>query len=377
MSFTPTTVTFSYTGTGGGPAAGTVSFQLTYPITDGSDIIVNDLQLVTLDATGSGSIVLPANDDTTTLPTGTGYVVTEKIQDTSPRTYTVILNKALPGHTVDLSTLAPASTQVLYPTMGPQGYQGAQGAGTQGPQGAQGPTDLVTSATAPANRNVLWLDTTATGNGTQGAQGATGAQGAQGNQGAQGMTAFGTYWTPSAQNGFLAWDFDPTAAATVGAPTKGQVFYTGFISPVAITVNSILFFVTNAGTSVSTSYAGIYSQSGALLQGSSDFSTALMASGTATASLSSPYTMAANTVYYVAFLIGNGTTTSPSLLAAGSSTGSGLAFNAGTSFAANTLAGGARVATVAGTTLTALPSQVSGTPSSGATVPRIVWFGLK
>ena len=371
MSFTATTVTFSYTGTAGGPAAGTVSFQLTYPITDGSDIIVNDLQLVTLDATGSGSIVLPANDDTTTLPTGTGYVVTEKIQDTSPRTYTVILNKALPGHTVDLSTLAPASTQVLYPTMGPQGYQGPQGAGVQGARGPQGTQGVITAATAPSDTSVMWLDTTAAGNGTQGPQGATGAQGAQG------MTAFGTYWTPSAQNGFLAWDFDPTAAATVGAPTKGQVFYIGFISPVAITVNSILFFVTNAGTSVSTSYAGIYSQSGALLQGSNDFSTALMAAGSATATLSASYTMAANTVYYIALLIGNGTTTSPSFLAAGSSTGSGNAFNAGTSFTANTLAGGARVATVAGTTLTALPSNVSGTPSSGATVPRIIWFGLK
>jgi hypothetical protein len=232
-----------------------------------------------------------------------------------------------------------------------QGSQGTTGAtGSQGANGSQGAT---------------------------GSQGSTGAQGSQGNQGVQGNTAFGTYWTPNAQNGFLAWSYDPAAAASVGAPTKGQVFYIGFISPVDITVNSILFFVTNAGTSVSTSYAGIYSQSGALLQGSSDFSTALMTAGTATASLTASYTMTANTVYYVAFLIGNGTTTSPSFLAAGSSTGSGNAFNVGTSFTANTLAGGARVATVAGTALTALPSNVSGTPSSGATVPRIVWFGLK
>jgi hypothetical protein len=181
VSFTATTVTFTYTGSGGAPAAGTVSFQLTYPITDGADIIVGDLQLVTLDASGYGSITLPANDDSTTLPTGTGYIVTEKIQDTSPRTYTVILSKSLPGHTVDLSTLAPASTQVLYPTMGPQGYQGFQGAqGVYTSNNGQGPQD----------KTLLWLDQSATGNGTQGPQGFQGPQGIQGAgfQGAQGTT---------------------------------------------------------------------------------------------------------------------------------------------------------------------------------------------
>ena len=348
-------------------------------IASGTTVSVVQGTAITIAGWNNGSVVDPPVKPA--VPSGTMLIGEIYVPGTAA--FTAISNTWYTDKTAIFVPIpGPQGNQGYQGYQGYQGFQGSQGyqsgvQGYQGYQGYQGPTDLVTSATEPSNRNVLWLDTAATGNGTQGAQGAAGSQGSQGSQGAQGMTAFGTYWTPSAQNGFLAWDFDPTAAATVGAPTKGQVFYIGFISPVAITVNSIVFFVTNAGTSVSTSYAGIYSQSGALLQGSSDFSAALMTAGTATASLTASYTMAANTVYYVAFLIGNGTTTSPSLLAAGSSTGSGLAFNAGTSFAANTLAGGARVSTVAGTTLTALPSQVSGTPSSGATVPRIVWFGLK
>lgn len=43
--------------------------------------------------------------------------------------------------------------------IGPQGPTGAQG--TQGTAGVDGPTGIVSSATAPANTSILWLDTTA------------------------------------------------------------------------------------------------------------------------------------------------------------------------------------------------------------------------
>jgi hypothetical protein len=187
VSFTPITVTFTFLNSDNSPANGTVSFRLTNPITDRTDVIVGDLQLVTLDANGYGSITLPANDDSTTFPVGTGYIVTEKIQNASPRTYNVILNHTQPGGTIDLSNLAPASTQVLYPTVGAQGAQGASGA--QGPQGFQGSTGSQGAQGAQGTQGAQGFQGTTGAQGSQGAQGAqgtNGVQGATGNQGSQG-----------------------------------------------------------------------------------------------------------------------------------------------------------------------------------------------
>ena len=189
MSFTPITVTFTFLNSDNSPAKGTVSFRLTNPITDRTDVIVGDLQLVTLDANGYGSITLPANDDSTTFPVGTGYIVTEKIQNASPRTYNVILNHTQPGGTIDLSNLAPASTQVLYPTIGAQGPQGSQGpTGAQGPQGSQGAQGAQGFQGNQGTRGAQGFAGAQGSQGPQGVQGSNGSQGASGAQGSQGTT---------------------------------------------------------------------------------------------------------------------------------------------------------------------------------------------
>ena len=691
MSFTWIEVTFTYRNTDDSPAAGTLTFQLTNPITDGTDIVVMDPQLVVLDENGSGSILLPANDDSTTIPIGTGYVVTEKIRETSPRTYSVIIPYDADGGTVDLSSLAPATTVALYPQMGPQGHQGEQGfqgnqgyqsdvpgpqgfqgfqgtqgnnagryrtdstttmvldfdskvffvepdlpyaaqdwiivsnggvgnmigelayylpltgemafnpsnidgfigtscsswtvnltghVGAQGADGAQGAqgdvgvqgfqgsignqgsqgnqgfqgfqgrqgfigaqgsqgsvgaqgsqgvpgneyqTTSSSSLTIGAGSTPLVVDTglsfsvaqsvviaydathymfgevtaynPATGNltvdvqyvfgtgtysswsvnldgavgatgsqgaqgssGSQGAQGSTGAQGpmgyqgfqgfqgsvgaqgvigaqgtqgfqgntgatgsqgfqgmvggtgpqgaagstgAQGNQGAtgaqgsvgaqgatgatgsqgatgaqgvqgfQGATGVGQFWTPGAA-GWQAWTFDPSTSGTTFGITKGAEYFMGFISPTAITLNSISFVVTSAAVGPSNCYVGLYSQAGVLLATSADFS-ATLGTNTGLIIVNISYAMAANTVYYLGLLIGNGTTTAPTVSAA-AQTNTTTAANPGATTASGTLAGGARVLVSSSSTLTALQSPVSGTPNLGN---RLIWMGLK
>jgi len=69
-------------------------------------------------------------------------------------------------------------------------------------------------------------------------------------------------------------------------------------------------------------------------------------------------------------LIGNGTTTSPTLVDGGGA----LNTNAGASVSASTLAGGGRTLSL-GSALTSLPSPISGTPALVG--GRVYWFGLK
>jgi len=83
---------------------------------------------------------------------------------------------------------------------GSTGYIGSTGAtgatgyiGTTGATGAQG---IIAQSTAPANTNILWVDTTATGSagatGLTGATGATGTRGSTGATGATGATGLGS-----------------------------------------------------------------------------------------------------------------------------------------------------------------------------------------
>ena len=129
------------------------------------------------------------------------------------------------------------------------------------------------------------------------------------------------------------------------------------------------FYVTVAAASPAGCYIGIYSQSGTQLAVSSDFSSTL---GTNTGAITVPisYSMSANTVYYIAFLFGNSTTTSPTLYALNSA---GAFLNIGTTQSSGTFAGGGRVLTGA-TSSTTLPSPFSGSPAQAT---RLYWLGIK
>lgn len=108
-NFTGVTVTATYTELDGSPATGTVTFaaQVTGALLDSAaDIIVlpDDLT-ITLDATGSLSVVLLATDDPAVTPQGFTYRVTEHI-GRAVRSYSI---PVLLGGPLDLRTVAPVA----------------------------------------------------------------------------------------------------------------------------------------------------------------------------------------------------------------------------------------------------------------------------
>jgi hypothetical protein len=127
--FTPIVVTGTYlqpSGTGDGltPSAGTVSFQLSALLQDSTDKEFVDAITTPLLATLNGSgqisigetvgIVLIANDDDTTQPTGSTWIVTERITGAPSRTYDVIIPHTAAGGTIDLAQLSPSTSTPMY-----------------------------------------------------------------------------------------------------------------------------------------------------------------------------------------------------------------------------------------------------------------------
>jgi hypothetical protein len=101
---TPVTVTGSYKNAGGVASVGTVSFQLTAPISDGAGDSVSTMPIsVVLDHNGDFSTTLYSTEDSTTTPTNQGYVTRFWI-DGQPWTETY----AVPvTSTIDISELEP------------------------------------------------------------------------------------------------------------------------------------------------------------------------------------------------------------------------------------------------------------------------------
>lgn len=111
MSFTQVTVTGTYLQVDGTPASGSVTFTLTASITDGTTIVSGSPRKIELDASGSFTVQMPANDDSTTSPQNTLYQVAEQINSGKivERGYYVALAKAVPS--VNIAALAPALPQ--------------------------------------------------------------------------------------------------------------------------------------------------------------------------------------------------------------------------------------------------------------------------
>jgi hypothetical protein len=111
VSITNITVTGALKGTGGSAASGTVQFQLSASITDGSSTVVSsDPFTVALSNTGTFSIGLPANNDSTTLPQGTFYTVTFDVNGVVWSENIVIPHTP---STVDISTIVPLGGNVV------------------------------------------------------------------------------------------------------------------------------------------------------------------------------------------------------------------------------------------------------------------------
>ena len=109
MAFTVVTLTASYINGDGTAASGTVQLQLTQPMENSDVIDMNTPIAVILDSTGSLSVPLRANDDVGTLPTGTQYLVIERVTATSNREYLITIPRNAVNATVDLSTLMPTA----------------------------------------------------------------------------------------------------------------------------------------------------------------------------------------------------------------------------------------------------------------------------
>ena len=110
MAFTSITVTGTYKTPTGANATGTVTFALTHDMEDTADkITVSQGSIVAGLTSGALSQALYANNDSTTTPTGTQYLVTENVAGvTNPAPYLVTIDHAAVGGTVDISALRPA-----------------------------------------------------------------------------------------------------------------------------------------------------------------------------------------------------------------------------------------------------------------------------
>lgn len=106
MAFTMVTVTRTYRNPAGYPAQGTVRFVPSNPMVNGVTTVAVPVDGY-LDYLGQLSVVVAANNDPGTTPTGSYYTITETLAGLSPRTYQVVVPYDAAGGTVDLSTLSP------------------------------------------------------------------------------------------------------------------------------------------------------------------------------------------------------------------------------------------------------------------------------
>ena len=107
--FTQVTVTGTITLSNATPASGaTVTFTLNTPITDGTQIVAPEPLSARCNSSGAFTITLNANDDSTTLPTGTYYTVTIGYGEQTLDSFSVIVPHAA-APTVNLFTLAQLS----------------------------------------------------------------------------------------------------------------------------------------------------------------------------------------------------------------------------------------------------------------------------
>ena len=164
---------------------------------------------------------------------------------------------------------------------------------------------------------------------------------------------------PPASQGFLAWTFDPAIAYTTAqtfTPTVGVAYYEAMYLTAGTTVSNITTYLSSAGAGVANSWVGLYSATAQLGQ-SAVITTAWQSAGSVSVALSSPVVIPSTGVYYVAILVGTSTSTSPIFRVVGSSSGytnQNLTATAGSlTLRSQTL----------GSSLAALPSSISGTPT--------------
>jgi len=106
------TITGSYVDITGAAIAGQVKFTPRAILKDAAanQIIIPNTVTVTLDANGSFSVVLPATDDTSVVPTNFTYTVEEAFPNGT--TFDITVPQGSVGGTIDLADIAPALPSV-------------------------------------------------------------------------------------------------------------------------------------------------------------------------------------------------------------------------------------------------------------------------
>ena len=153
---------------------------------------------------------------------------------------------------------------------------------------------------------------------------AAGTPGAWTQIGASGSSSLPAIWTPS-DAGVLSWTVSADSATSTLLPNKGQAYLGAFVLRSAQTINNVTVRTTVTGSGLSNCYVGIVNSSGSLVATSADLSASspfATIAGLSTVPMSTPYAAASGT-YYVALLIGNSSTASPTFAASsGGNTGS-------------------------------------------------------
>ena len=168
---------------------------------------------------------------------------------------------------------------------------------------------------------------------------------------------------PSLQ-GFKAWTYDiGMTSSTQTAVTVGRAYYNAVYLTVGTVVSSATVYINTAGVGLTSSYVGLYNATTRLAV-SNAITTAWQTTGPVTTSFASSYTVTTSGIYWIAFVVGNASTTPPNFYYPLGTLQPGTNLTA----ASNSLAG-SRVAYL-GSALTALPTSISGTPTNAA----INWF---
>ena len=175
------------------------------------------------------------------------------------------------------------------------------------------------------------------------------------------------FWKPSQQN-MIASNMDPIQATTSFTPTAGTTYFFGIWIGTSGTITNILYRVSNPGTGLTSSYLGLYTAAGVQVAVTPAITTTWQATGIYTTAFSSTYNLTTPGLYYIGFLVGNGSTTAPQFQGLAST----ALTNVAATFTANTFSGGARGITGL-TAQTTLPAPFSGTP---AVSNALAWFGL-
>lgn len=294
----------------------------------------------------------------------------------------------------------PQGTQGYQGVMGNQGSQGYQG--DTGPQGAQGNQGTQGATGAQGTQGFQGTQGTQGFQGTQGSTGSQGPQGYQGYQGTQGsypstLTAnlnansyriTGLSTSPGASTdaatitmtgdvfpltglfNYLAWTNDPNLVTGTSLMTVGTVYYSAIYVPYTMNISNITVYISVAGALLTSSYVGLYNST-TQIGVSSAITTSWQSTGAKTHALTATsagsLTNVAPGIYWVAFLVGNGSTTSPTFFRAAGTTANFT--NVGLSATLSTLT--IRAAT-GGTGQTALPGSIG----LNAVVSQSFWASL-